>query len=46
VSHHVAKVIFEGDKCPVLGMKYILLALVYFGGESIHFLMCRRSQTN
>jgi hypothetical protein len=26
------KATFEGDKCQVEGMQYILLALVYFGG--------------
>jgi hypothetical protein len=35
MSHQVAKVSCEGDKCPVEGMQYILLALVYLGGESI-----------
>jgi hypothetical protein len=30
--HQVAKDTFEGDKCLVEGMQYILLALVYFGG--------------
>jgi hypothetical protein len=46
VGHQVAKTTFEGDKCQVEGMQYILLALVYFGGElileRIHFLMRRR----
>jgi len=31
--HQVAKFIFEGDKCPLEGMRYVLLALVCFGGE-------------
>jgi hypothetical protein len=31
-SHHVAKANFEGDKCLVEGMQYILMVLVYFEG--------------
>jgi hypothetical protein len=46
MSHHVAKVSSKGDKCPFLGMQYIFLASVYFGGKSIHFLMCKRGRTN
>jgi hypothetical protein len=39
-SHQVAKVNYEGDKCRVEGMKYILLALVYFGGIIHYSLSC------
>jgi hypothetical protein len=34
MSNQVAKDSFEGDKCPVEGMQYILLASVYLGGIS------------
>jgi hypothetical protein len=36
-SENVAKFIFEGDKCPVEGMRYVLLALVCFGGANLQF---------
>jgi hypothetical protein len=39
MSHHVAKVSSEGEKCPILGMQYILLALVYFW-ENPFILSC------
>jgi hypothetical protein len=38
-SHKVAKFIFEGDKCPVEGMRYVLLALVCFGGANLLFFI-------
>jgi hypothetical protein len=42
-SHQVTKASFKGDKCPIYGIQYILLALVYLGDyDSFIFLMCRR----
>jgi hypothetical protein len=37
MSHQVAKASSAGDKCLVEGMQYILLASMYFGGDSFHF---------
>jgi hypothetical protein len=42
MSHQVAKFIFEGDKCPLEGMRYVLLALVCFGGRNL--LFCNHSR--
>jgi hypothetical protein len=38
-SHKVVKFIFEGDKCLVEGMRYVLLALVCFGGANLLFFI-------
>jgi hypothetical protein len=38
-SEIVAKFIFEGDKCPVEGMQYVLLALVCFRGANLLFFI-------
>jgi hypothetical protein len=37
MSQQVAKFIFEGDKCPLEGMRYVFLALVCFGGRNLLF---------
>jgi hypothetical protein len=38
-SLKVAKFIFEGEKCPVEGMPYVLLALVCFVGANLLFFI-------
>jgi hypothetical protein len=36
MRHQVAKDSSECDKCPIEGMQYLLLALMYLGGDFIH----------